>query len=60
VTDGPSLADAALDLLADANARKTMTERAHRTVAAMGGALPRTLAELENYLKPTNPLKHAS
>ena len=60
VTDGSSLADAALDLLADANARKAMTERAHRTVAAMGGALPRTLAELENYLKPTTPLKHAS
>lgn len=60
VRDGPGLADAALRLLEDANARKTMTERAHHTIAAMGGALPRTLAELEHYLPPKTTLKHAS
>jgi hypothetical protein len=37
-----------------------MTERASRTIAAMSGALPRTLAELERYLPPKTTLKHAS
>ena len=60
VTDAASLAEAALDLLDDGNARRTMTERALHTIAAMGGALPRTLAELENYLPPKTNLKHAS
>lgn len=60
VTDAASLADSVLQLLEDGTARRTMTERALRTIAAMGGALPRTLAELENYLPPKTTLKHAS
>jgi 3-deoxy-D-manno-octulosonic-acid transferase len=60
VTDAASLAEAALYLLEDADARETMTKRALGTIAAMGGALPRTLAELENYLPPKTTLKHAS
>jgi len=60
VTDATSLTAAALHLLDDGNARRTMTERALGTIAAMGGALPRTLAELENYLPPKTTLKHAS
>jgi len=60
VTDATSLAEAALDLLEDEDARHTMTERALSTVSAMGGALPRTLAELETYLPPKTTLQHAS
>jgi 3-deoxy-D-manno-octulosonic-acid transferase len=60
VADAPGLAAAALDLLDDANARRAMTERASRTIAAMGGALPRTLAALEAYLPPKTTLQHAS
>ena len=60
VTDAASLAAAALELLDDGNARRTMTERASRTIAAMAGALPRTLAELEAYLPPKTTLQHAS
>jgi hypothetical protein len=37
-----------------------MTERAARAIAAMGGALPRTLAALEAYLPPKTTLQHAS
>ena len=47
-------------LLEDASARRTMTERASRAIAAMSGALPRTLAELEHYLPPKTTLQHAS
>jgi 3-deoxy-D-manno-octulosonic-acid transferase len=60
VSDAASLAEAALSLLADASARQAMTERASLTIAAMSGALPRTLAELERYLPPKTTLKHAS
>ncbi len=60
VKDAASLAAAALELLDDANARRAMTERASRAIAAMGGALPRTLAELEAYLPPRTTLQHAS
>jgi 3-deoxy-D-manno-octulosonic-acid transferase len=60
VSDAASLAEAALNLLEDASARRTMTERASLTIAAMSGALPRTLAELERYLPPKTTLKHAS
>jgi 3-deoxy-D-manno-octulosonic-acid transferase len=60
VTDAASLAEAALDLLDDTNACRGMTERAARTIAAMGGALPRTLAALEAYLPPKTNLQHAS
>jgi 3-deoxy-D-manno-octulosonic-acid transferase len=60
VKDAASLAAAALMLLDDANARRAMTERASRAIAAMGGALPRTLAALEPYLPPKTTLQHAS
>lgn len=60
VRDAASLAEAALGLLDDATVRRTMTERASRTIAAMGGALPRTLAALEPYLPPKTTMKHAS
>jgi 3-deoxy-D-manno-octulosonic-acid transferase len=60
VTDASSLAEAALHLLEHEDARKTMTERALATISAMGGALPRTLAELEHYLPPKTTLQHAS
>ena len=60
VSDAASLAEAALSLLDDASARRAMTERASRAIAAMGGALPRTLAELERYLPPSTTLQHAS
>jgi 3-deoxy-D-manno-octulosonic-acid transferase len=60
VRDAASLAEAALNLLEDVGARRTMTERASRTVAAMAGALPRTLVELEPFLPPRTTLKHAS
>ena len=60
VTDAAGLAEAALALLDDVSARRTMTERASRAIAAMSGALPRTLAELEPYLPPRTTLQHAS
>jgi 3-deoxy-D-manno-octulosonic-acid transferase len=60
VGNAASLADAALDLLKDEGARKEMTRRAEAAIAAMSGALPRTLAELERYLPPRTNLKHAS
>jgi 3-deoxy-D-manno-octulosonic-acid transferase len=60
IRDAASLAEAALALLNDGSARRTMTERASATIAAMSGALPRTLAELERYLPPKTTLKHAS
>ena len=60
VSDAASLAEAALYLLDDASARRAMTERASRAIAAMSGALPRTLAELERYLPPSTTLQHAS
>ena len=60
VSDAASLAEAVLALLDDASARRAMTERASRAIAAMSGALPRTLAELEHYLPPRTTLQHAS
>jgi 3-deoxy-D-manno-octulosonic-acid transferase len=60
VSDAGSLAEAALDLLGDASARRAMTERASSAIATMSGALPRTLAELERYLPPRTTLQHAS
>jgi 3-deoxy-D-manno-octulosonic-acid transferase len=60
VRDASSLAEAAHELLEDGNSRRAMTERAARTIAAMGGALPRTLAELEAFLPPKTTLQHAS
>jgi 3-deoxy-D-manno-octulosonic-acid transferase len=60
VSDAASLAEAALALLEDASERAAMTERASLAIAAMSGALPRTLAELEHYLPPKTTLQHAS
>jgi 3-deoxy-D-manno-octulosonic-acid transferase len=60
VSDAASLAEAALALLDDADARKAMTERASGAIAAMSGALPRTMAELERFLPPRTTLQHAS
>ena len=60
VSDAAGLAEAALALLDDVGARRAMTERASRAIAAMSGALPRTLAELEPYLPPRTTLQHAS
>jgi 3-deoxy-D-manno-octulosonic-acid transferase len=60
VKDAASLAEAALELLAETATRRAMTERATRAIAAMSGALPRTLAELEPYLPPKTTLQHAS
>jgi 3-deoxy-D-manno-octulosonic-acid transferase len=60
VKDAESLAAAALDLLENGEARAAMMERAGTAIAAMGGALPRTLAALEPYLPPKTTLKHAS
>ncbi|MGZ8399962.1 MAG: glycosyltransferase N-terminal domain-containing protein [Methyloceanibacter sp.] len=60
VSDAASLAEAALALLEDTAARRAMTERASRAIAAMSGALPKTLAELEPYLPPRTTLQHAS
>ncbi len=37
-----------------------MTKRAKAVVAAMSGALPRTLEALDPYLPPKATLKHAS
>jgi len=55
-----SLAEAALALLDDEAARVAMTGRASSVIAAMSGALPRTLAELERFLPPRTTLQHAS
>jgi 3-deoxy-D-manno-octulosonic-acid transferase len=60
VTDADSLAEAAISLLTDADARRLMTSRAEAAIAAMSGALPRTLAALEPYLPPKTTLQHAS
>jgi 3-deoxy-D-manno-octulosonic-acid transferase len=60
VRDAASLAEAVLALLEDAAQRRAMTERASRVIAAMSGALPKTLAELEHYLPPRTTLQHAS
>ena len=60
MSDAASLADAALSLLKNDSARREMARRAEAAIAAMSGALPRTLAELEPYLPPRTNLKHAS
>jgi 3-deoxy-D-manno-octulosonic-acid transferase len=60
VSDAASLAEAALALLDDEAARLAMTGRASSVIAAMSGALPRTLAELERFLPPRTTLQHAS
>jgi 3-deoxy-D-manno-octulosonic-acid transferase len=60
ITDAESLAVAVLGLLQDAAARKQMQTRADDTVAAMSGALPRTLQAIEPYLPAKAALQHAS
>lgn len=60
VGDAASLAEAALALLEDNQARLAMMARAEGTIARMGGALPRTIAELERFLPPRATLQHAS
>jgi 3-deoxy-D-manno-octulosonic-acid transferase len=60
VKDAAALAEAALRLIEDAEARETMTLSAEQAIAAMSGALPRTLEALDPYLPPKATLKHAS
>jgi 3-deoxy-D-manno-octulosonic-acid transferase len=60
VFDAASLAEETLGLLTDATARIVMTSRAEAAIAAMSGALSRTLAALEPYLPPKTTLQHAS
>ncbi|ODR97854.1 hypothetical protein AUC69_01460 [Methyloceanibacter superfactus] len=52
VGDAGSLATVALELLQDDAARGAMMVRAEAAIAAMSGALPRTLAAFETYLPP--------
>ena len=59
--DAASLAEAALAPARRRRARAGDDQRApRRAIAAMSGALPRTLAELERYLPPKTTLQHAS
>ena len=60
VEDAESLGKTALALLDDAQARAAMMARAEAAIARMGGALPRTIAELERFLPPKTTLLHAS
>ena len=60
VSDATSLAEAALHLLQDEDARETMKARAEAANDAMGGALTLTLEALDSYLPPKVTLKHAS
>jgi 3-deoxy-D-manno-octulosonic-acid transferase len=60
VSQANDLATAVLLLLEDEQARARMMERAERTIAQMGGALPRTIAEIERFLPPRATLLHAS
>ena len=60
VSDAQSLATAALLLLENAQARARMMSRAEGAIARMGGALPRTISELEQFLPPKATLQHAS
>ena len=52
VSDAQGLASAVLSLLEDGQARAAMMARAERAIARMGGALPRTVEELERFLPP--------
>jgi len=60
VGDAASLAEVALHLLQDDAARDAMMVRAEAAIAAMSGALPRTLEALDPYLPPKVTLQHAS
>jgi 3-deoxy-D-manno-octulosonic-acid transferase len=60
VSEANDLAIAVLLLLEDAQARARMMSRAEGAIARMGGALPRTIAEIERFLPPRATLLHAS
>jgi len=60
VEDADSLADAVLDLLQNEVARKELHARAEACVAAMTGAMPKTLEAIEAYFPDKVPLQHAS
>ena len=61
VSDAASLAAAALASARGCAGAGADDDRApRRAIAAMSGALPRTLAELERYLPPKATLQHAS
>jgi 3-deoxy-D-manno-octulosonic-acid transferase len=60
VSDAQSLATTALLLLENAQARGRIMSRAEVAIARMGGALPRTISELEQFLPPKATLQHAS
>jgi 3-deoxy-D-manno-octulosonic-acid transferase len=60
VSDAQSLATTALLLLENAQARARIMSRAEGAIARLGGALPRTISELEQFLPPNATLQHAS
>jgi 3-deoxy-D-manno-octulosonic-acid transferase len=60
VFDSASLAEAALTLLEDEPARKTMQANAEAAIASMSGALDRTVLELERFLPPREPMRQVS
>jgi 3-deoxy-D-manno-octulosonic-acid transferase len=60
VSDAQSLATTALLLLENAQARARIMSRAEGAIARLGGALPRTISELEQFLPPKATLQHAS
>jgi 3-deoxy-D-manno-octulosonic-acid transferase len=60
VSEVNDLATAVLLLLEDAQARARMMSRAEGAIGRMGGALPRTIAEIERFLPPRATLLHAS
>jgi 3-deoxy-D-manno-octulosonic-acid transferase len=60
VSDAQSLATTALLLLENAQARARIMSRAEGAIARLGGALPRTISELEQFLPPKATPQHAS
>ena len=60
VSEANDLATAVLLLLEGAQARARMMARAEGAIARLGGALPRTIAELAQFLPPKATLQHAS
>jgi 3-deoxy-D-manno-octulosonic-acid transferase len=60
VSDANDLATTVLLLLEDAQARGRIMARAEGAISRLGGALPRTIAEIERFLPPKATLLHAS
>ena len=60
VEDSDGLANAVLELLQNDVARKEAHAQAATCVAAMTGALPKTLQAIEGYFPDNVPLQHAS